>query len=68
MRALRDGPSAARSEIGEPGGLEALARSRGARAQAGGGDVEVPYEAPDQETLEQAFLNDVALRGAPAAR
>jgi len=59
MRALRDGPSAAGSEIGEPGGLEALARRAGLEpAQAG--DVEVPYAPPDQETLEQAFLNDAA--------
>jgi SAM-dependent methyltransferase len=57
MQALRDGPSPARSEIGEPGGLEALARRAGLEpAQAG--EVEVPYEAPDQDTLERAFLND----------
>ena len=57
MRALRDGPSAAGSEIGEPGGLEEFARRAGLEpGQAG--EVEVPYEAPDQETLEQAFLND----------
>ena len=45
------------SEIGEPGGLEDLARRAGlAPRQAG--EVEVPYEAPDRATLEQAFLND----------
>ncbi len=57
IRALRDGPSAARSEIGEPGGLEALARRAGLEPRHGG-EVEIPYVAPDQETLEQAFLND----------
>jgi SAM-dependent methyltransferase len=59
MRALRDGPSAAGSDISEPGGLEAFARRAGLEpAQAG--EVEVPYEVPDQEALEQAFLNDAA--------
>jgi ubiquinone/menaquinone biosynthesis C-methylase UbiE len=59
MRALRDGPSAAGPEISEPGGLEKLARRAGLEpGQAG--EIEVPYEAPDQETLEQAFLNDAA--------
>ena len=59
MRALRDGPSAASSEIGEPGGLEALARRAGLEPGRAG-EIEVPYEAPDRETLEQAFLNDAA--------
>jgi SAM-dependent methyltransferase len=59
MQALRDGPSAASSEIGDPGGLEALARRAGLEP-AEAGDVDVPYEAPDQETLERAFLNDAA--------
>jgi SAM-dependent methyltransferase len=59
MRALRDGPSAAGSDIGEPGGLEALARRAGLEpAQAG--EVDVPYEAPDRASLERAFLNDAA--------
>jgi SAM-dependent methyltransferase len=57
MRALREGPSAAGSDISEPGGLDTLARRAGLEpVQAG--DVEVPYEPPDQETLERAFLND----------
>jgi hypothetical protein len=57
MRALRDGPSAAGSDISEPGGLERLARRAGLEPR-GSGDIEVPYEAPDQEALVQAFFND----------
>lgn len=57
MRALRDGPSAAGSDISEPGGLERLARQAGLEPRASG-DIEVPYEAPDQEALVQAFFND----------
>ena len=57
MRALRDGPSAAGSEISEPGGLERLARRAGLDPRESG-DIEVPYEAPDQESLVQAFFND----------
>lgn len=57
MRALRDGPSAAGSDISEPGGLERLARRAGLEPR-GSGDIDVPYEAPDQETLVRAFLND----------
>ena len=59
MRALRDGPSAASSEIGEPGGLEKLARRAGLEPGRAG-EIEVPYEPPDRETLERAFLNDAA--------
>lgn len=62
MRALRDGPSAAGSDIGEPGGLEALARRAGLEPGRAG-EIEVPYEASDQEMLVRAFLND-ALFGA----
>ena len=57
MRALRDGPSAAGSAISEPGGLERLARNAGLDPRESG-DIEVPYEAPDQESLVQAFFND----------
>jgi SAM-dependent methyltransferase len=57
MRALRDGPSAASSDISEPGGLERLARRAGLEPRESG-DIGVPYEAPDQETLVQAFFND----------
>ena len=57
MRALRDGPSAAGSDISEPGGLERLARRAGLEPRSAG-DIEVPYEAPDQEALVQAFFND----------
>jgi len=57
MRALRDGPSAAGSDISEPGGLERLARRAGLEPREAG-DLEVPYEARDQETLVQAFFND----------
>jgi SAM-dependent methyltransferase len=62
IRALRDGPSAAGPEISEPGGLERLARQAGLEPVRAG-DIDVPYEAPDQESLEAAFLND-ALFGA----
>jgi SAM-dependent methyltransferase len=57
MRALRDGPSAAGSDISEPGGLERLAGRAGLEPRDSG-DIEVPYEAPDQEALVRAFLND----------
>jgi SAM-dependent methyltransferase len=57
MRALREGPSAAGSDISEPGGLERLARRAGLEPRQAG-DIDVPYEAPDQETLVQAFFND----------
>jgi SAM-dependent methyltransferase len=62
MRALRDGPSAAGPEISEPGGLERLALRAGLQPGRSG-DIDVPYEAPDRESLETAFLND-ALFGA----
>jgi SAM-dependent methyltransferase len=62
MRALRDGPSAAGSDISEPGGLERLAGRAGLEPRESG-DIEVPYEAPDQDSLVRAFLND-ALFGA----
>ncbi|HEX5781549.1 MAG TPA: hypothetical protein VFX80_06490, partial [Solirubrobacteraceae bacterium] len=45
------------SEISEPGGLERLARRAGLDPRESG-DIEVPYEAPDQESLVQAFFND----------
>jgi SAM-dependent methyltransferase len=57
MRALRDGPSAAGTDISEPGGLERLARHAGLEPRESG-DIDVPYEAPDQEALVQAFFND----------
>jgi hypothetical protein len=41
--------------VGEPGVLEELHRRAGL-APVGGGQVEVPFEAPDRETLEQALL------------
>jgi SAM-dependent methyltransferase len=57
MRALREGPSAAGPDISEPGGLERLVRRAGLEPRSAG-DIEVPYEAPDQEALVQAFFND----------
>ena len=57
MRALRDGPSAAGPEISRPGGLEARARQAGLEPGEAG-EIEVPYEAPDRETLVRAFFND----------
>jgi SAM-dependent methyltransferase len=59
MAVLRDGPSAAGPTIGDPGELEDHARRAGLEPRESG-EVDVPYEAPDQETLEQSFLNDAA--------
>ena len=41
--------------LGEPGALEQLARRVGLTPVAAG-EVDVPFEAPDQETLERALL------------
>ena len=56
---LRDGPSAAGPTIGDPGELEARARRAGLEPREAG-EVDVPFEAPDREALERAFLVDAA--------
>jgi hypothetical protein len=48
-------PSAGPAAIGEPGVLEALAHRVGLETVRGG-EVAVPFEAPDQETLVRALL------------
>jgi SAM-dependent methyltransferase len=57
MRTLREGPGAAGPTIGDPGELEARARRAGLEPRESG-EVDVPFEAPDRESLERAFLND----------
>jgi SAM-dependent methyltransferase len=57
MRALRDGPGAAGPTIGDPGELERRAVRAGLRPREAG-EVEVPFEAPDQAALERAFVID----------
>jgi SAM-dependent methyltransferase len=48
--------------VGQPGVLEDLARAAGLRPREAG-EVDVPYEVPDQATLERAFLVDAGLLG-----
>jgi SAM-dependent methyltransferase len=57
MDVLREGPSAAGSTIGDPGELEQRARRAGLEPRAAG-EVDVPFEAPDQAALEHAFVVD----------
>jgi SAM-dependent methyltransferase len=59
MAPLRDGPSRAGPTIGDPGVLEEHARRAGLEPRRAG-EVDVPFEAPDRETLERAFLIDAA--------
>jgi SAM-dependent methyltransferase len=54
-----DQPRPDRPAVGEPGVLEALAQAADLRVQETG-TVDVPYEVPDQETLEKALLVDTA--------
>ena len=49
--------------VGQPGVLEDLARAAGLRPREAG-EVDVPYQVPDQATLERAFLVDAGLLGA----
>ena len=57
MRALREGPGAAGPTIGDPGELERRARGAGLEPVRAG-EVDVPFEAPDLEALQRAFLID----------
>jgi SAM-dependent methyltransferase len=57
MRALREGPGAAGPTIGDPGELEDRAVRVGLTPREAG-EVDVPFEAPDREALERAFLID----------
>jgi SAM-dependent methyltransferase len=57
MRALREGPGAAGPTIGDPGELEQRARLAGLEPREAG-EVDVPFEAPDQAALERAFVID----------
>ncbi len=57
MDVLREGPSAAGPTIGDPGELERRARRAGLEPRDGG-EVDVPFEAPDLATLQRAFLVD----------
>ena len=57
MAVLRDGPSAAGPVIGDPGELEDRARRAGLEPREAG-EVDVPFEVPDREALERAFLVD----------
>jgi SAM-dependent methyltransferase len=57
MDVLRDGPSAAGPTIGDPGELERRARLAGLEPGEAG-EVDVPFEVPDQVVLEYAFVVD----------
>jgi SAM-dependent methyltransferase len=57
MRTLREGPGAAGPTIGDPGELEARARRAGLEPGEAG-EVDVPFEVPDQAALEHAFVID----------
>jgi len=59
MRTLREGQGAAGPTIGDPGELERRARRAGLEPREAG-EVEVPFEVPDQATLEHAFVVDSA--------
>jgi SAM-dependent methyltransferase len=52
-----------RPRVREPGVLERLAREAGLEPERAG-EVDVPYEAPDQATLERALLIDAEMLGA----
>ncbi len=57
MRSLREGEGAAGPTIGDPGELERRARRAGLEPREAG-EVDVPFEAADQDALERAFLID----------
>jgi SAM-dependent methyltransferase len=58
-------PGPERPRYGEPGVLERLAREAGMEPRRSG-DVDVPYEVPDEPTLVRALLIDEEMREAVA--
>jgi SAM-dependent methyltransferase len=60
LRELRQPSPPVPPALGEPGVLEGLARRAGLEPRQAG-EVDVPYEVPDQATLERAFLVDAGV-------